>query len=244
MRPEYFHFESVGSTNTAAKELLRQHDFVFVTADFQTHGRGRNGRSWFGDAGKNFFCSAAIRHREKKTIEELLAYQYRACLSVLSVLRKTFPHQCFALKYPNDVYALEHGKGKKISGVLIENEFQGERCTTTVIGVGVNLSQRSFPPELEDTATSLLRLGEEISTGTFREKFLPVFQQYLASGLSDILFHWKHELNLTGKNIYSLQDRSEYIVQGFDATGRIIAANGDTRRIFDNGDSIRYEVFD
>ena len=59
------------------------------------------------------------------------------------------------LKWPNDVLL----NGKKVGGILIELAEPKPQEWTALIGVGVNISIREFPPDLEDKATSLLREG-------------------------------------------------------------------------------------
>lgn len=50
------------------------------------------------------------------------------------------------IKWPNDVYV----QGKKICGILIENVFSGDRISSSVVGIGVNVNN-SLPEELKNT---------------------------------------------------------------------------------------------
>lgn len=54
------------------------------------------------------------------------------------------------IKWPNDVYV----QGKKICGILIENVFSGDRISSSVVGIGVNVNN-SLPEELKNTAISM-----------------------------------------------------------------------------------------
>ena len=57
-----------------------------------------------------------------------------------------------AVKWPNDVRI----GGRKLSGILIETEFQGDRLSHALVGIGVNVNlDVSDHPEIADTATSL-----------------------------------------------------------------------------------------
>jgi BirA family biotin operon repressor/biotin-[acetyl-CoA-carboxylase] ligase len=90
------HLETVTSTNDVAKHLLHQAsgsmaaERVFaVTADVQTGGRGRNGKSWSGLAGENVYCSIALRHAGRTpSIQELVVLQAIGCLAAQAVCKE------------------------------------------------------------------------------------------------------------------------------------------------------------
>ena len=54
------------------------------------------------------------------------------------------------IKWPNDVYVAD----KKICGILIENTFSGNRISSSVVGIGVNVNN-SLPEELANIAVSM-----------------------------------------------------------------------------------------
>jgi BirA family biotin operon repressor/biotin-[acetyl-CoA-carboxylase] ligase len=49
------------------------------------------------------------------------------------------------IKWPNDVLV----GGRKVSGVLVEVQWQGERPTTAVLGIGINVAPQSLPPDMD-----------------------------------------------------------------------------------------------
>jgi BirA family biotin operon repressor/biotin-[acetyl-CoA-carboxylase] ligase len=55
------------------------------------------------------------------------------------------------LKWPNDVWIGE----KKIAGVLVEASLAGDRVEYVVVGCGINVHARAFPPEIASIATSV-----------------------------------------------------------------------------------------
>lgn len=67
------------------------------------------------------------------------------------------------VKRPNDIYL----ENKKMSGILVETEYFKNALKYIIIGVGINVNQEEFPPEISDIATSIY-----ISTGEKREKKL------------------------------------------------------------------------
>jgi len=64
------------------------------------------------------------------------------------------------LRWPNDLLI---GR-KKLCGILTEISADSEQLRFAVIGIGINVNQRSFPAEFSNSATSLLiETGKEWS---------------------------------------------------------------------------------
>jgi BirA family biotin operon repressor/biotin-[acetyl-CoA-carboxylase] ligase len=143
------HFRVVDSTNERAKELAMAGapGGLVVTADEQTAGRGRRGNAWFAPPGSCLLYSALVRPFAAKESPLLpLAVPLAVCEAAEAVA----PVRC-QVKWPNDVWIDE----RKVSGVLVEaRPDEG----WAVVGVGLNVAIRDeeFPPELRDTAISLL----------------------------------------------------------------------------------------
>lgn len=73
------------------------------------------------------------------------------------------------IKWPNDVIvaATYTGGWRKLAGILCERHRD-----IIVAGIGVNVLQNEFPPDLENRATSLRRLGCETSVIDVRDAIL------------------------------------------------------------------------
>ena len=145
-----------GSTNDDALLAARSgaaHGSVFV-ADEQTAGRGRRGNAWHAAPGENLLFSALLR----PALE--LAHTSALTLAIGLALRDAIAPLISAdvlIKWPNDVLV---GK-KKLAGVLVESQLQGERLQAVVVGVGLNVASRQFPAEIATRATSLALLGAQ-----------------------------------------------------------------------------------
>ena len=63
-----------------------------------------------------------------------------------------------ALKWPNDIVSDD---GAKVGGLLIETEIAGDRVTSVVIGIGINVNwpRSEMPAEIAGDATSLSELA-------------------------------------------------------------------------------------
>lgn len=148
-------YEAVtGSTNDNALLAARSgapHGSVFV-ADEQTAGRGRRGNVWLAAPGESLLFSVLLRPQLE------LAQVSALTLAIGLALRDVIaPHVAAEaqIKWPNDLYV----GGKKLAGVLVESQLQGDRLQAVVVGVGLNVATREFPVEIAQRATSLSLLG-------------------------------------------------------------------------------------
>lgn len=250
MRPlQRYHFPELPSTNDKAKELSTHYavnEFLVVTADVQTSGRGRNGKTWLGEYGDNVYCSFATRHSgmSEKSTAELAAYQVRGALSVIGAVRSFMPPMLrgnVLLKYPNDVLMLDvTTERKKISGVLVEHEFIGSRCVGTVIGIGINVRQQVFPPDLASKASSLLLCGVNTTVEEIVNALMEEWKQVLEIPLSEIFDRWWEELNLKGASVAISGSSEEWTALRLNADGTLLVENQNgEKRAVTNGDSLR-----
>jgi BirA family biotin operon repressor/biotin-[acetyl-CoA-carboxylase] ligase len=148
----WLHLRSTTSTNDRARQLAAAgapHG-TLVTADIQTAGRGRQGRTWSAPAGSAVLASFVLRE-----LDALLPL--RAGLAVAEVAGPDA-----RVKWPNDVLL----DGRKVAGILAEARPQ-ERWTVLGLGINAALRLEDLPAELRDTAGTLGRargvvLGEVI----------------------------------------------------------------------------------
>lgn len=240
-----YHFDSLSSTNDYAKELIEREEFVVVTANFQTRGKGRNKNVWEGEYGKNLYYSFARRFQKLHSSEEVFYLQGLSALAVLDTLERLCPKQKFRLKYPNDIYALSlDGCFRKISGILVEHLFTGELCQASIIGIGINVHQTEFPNFGINQATSLALLGENIEIEQIIKLLTDRILEYFDTDPKEMTAKWQTRLNLIGRKIKIVGKDEEFIGKFFDSFGRLILLNPNTfdEVPIDNGDSIRYEL--
>jgi len=138
--------KEVASTNNYLKDLLSNSkpvaDGTVIMAESQFAGRGQQTNRWHSEAGKNLTFSLLLK-------PAFLALQQQFDLTrVISLGVVTGLQQATGLpvqvKWPNDIY---YGD-KKLGGILIENMVQGSIIKNAVIGIGLNINQESFPPEV------------------------------------------------------------------------------------------------
>jgi BirA family biotin operon repressor/biotin-[acetyl-CoA-carboxylase] ligase len=236
-----YNFDTVTSTNDFARELITNHKIVIITALFQTEGKGRNTNHWYGSYGNNIYLSIGIRHNEVLTAEEIASFQAIGALSVKYALSKYCPNKTFKIKYPNDIY-VQDGKFKKISGILVEHGFAGSFCSYSIVGIGVNVNEQIFHPDIIDNVTSLLKIDCQSDINKFQEIVLNEFSKIINLETQEIFTLWVDELDIIGKSIEVLNDNFTYIANKVLIDGRLELINtlNNEKKIIDNGDSIRY----
>ncbi|WP_025762247.1 biotin--[acetyl-CoA-carboxylase] ligase [Dyadobacter tibetensis] len=128
------------STNDIAAELVRAEGFeegAIVITDHQTNGRGQRGTAWESRQGSNLMFSLALTPANVPIMQQFLLSQMVA-LGLVQFL-KTIGLPA-SIKWPNDVYV----EDRKICGTLIENSIQGNRISSCIAGIGLNVNQLEF----------------------------------------------------------------------------------------------------
>ncbi len=167
-------FETLESTNILAKDRARlgADPWTVVRAIKQERGYGRKGSGWFSPAGGLYFSVIL----PKSNIDDLQTLTILAAYIVSKVVKESFTVEPL-IKLPNDVYL----NGKKICGVLTENVI-GTEVKSSVMGIGLNTNIEGFPPELENTATSLkIELKKDIDNETILSQIIDGLKKTLAS---------------------------------------------------------------
>lgn len=153
------HFFSVtDSTNTDALVAAREgapHGSVYF-ADEQRAGRGRGGHAWLSIAGEGLYVSVLLRPKiptSRLPLLPLVAGLAAAdAITVVSGLN-------IDLRWPNDLLI----GPRKAGGILVEAHSEDSAVTFAVVGIGINVHQRKFDPDLSTPATSLdLEAGRRI----------------------------------------------------------------------------------
>ena len=132
------------STNSYLKKVVKEErpeEGTLVIADFQTGGRGQMGNSWFSSKGDNLLFSLLVYPAQVKANEQFIISRI-ASLAIKNTLDLFIDD--IRIKWPNDIY----WQDKKIAGILIENDLQGDVIDNSVIGIGLNINQEKFPAEL------------------------------------------------------------------------------------------------
>ena len=119
-----------------------------VATDHQTAGRGRRGRTWQDMPGEALLASIVLRPGLHASAAGWLplavAVGAARAIAAVSGCRP-------GIKWPNDLLQ----EGKKLAGILVELTLDEQDVRFAVAGLGVNVHQTGFPPEIAGQATSL-----------------------------------------------------------------------------------------
>ncbi len=150
---EILTFEETSSTNDVAARLGREGHAggLAVFAERQTAGRGRFGRRWDSAAHSGLWFSLLLRPEFPVPLWPRLTTWAGVCVAA-AVERATGLRA--QVKWPNDILVA----GKKVTGILIESAGDDSGAPFVVAGIGVNVNQTEFPPELADRAASLRQI--------------------------------------------------------------------------------------
>lgn len=145
-------YESVPSTMQRASELAVAGfpSGTVVGAEEQTAGKGRYGRQWHSEPHSGLYQSIILRPSLSPTSLPLLTMALG--LAVSEAVLKTTDLVC-DLRWPNDLLLT----GKKCCGILTQAEGDA-----VIAGIGLNVNQESFPPDVAKIATSLRISGDRI----------------------------------------------------------------------------------
>jgi len=194
-------FDTLDSTNTTAKEHAREgaEEGTIVVARTQTQGRGRFDRIWQSPAG-GVYLSFILR--PKASVKKTVLLPFVAALAVAKTI-DAYGLQA-TIKWPNDVRV----NGKKIAGILLESETNGQASTYVVVGVGINLNV-----DLKDLASDLRAYSTSISSEvgnpvdyheflkTFFMQFESSYRVFKEQRYERIIDEWKDHADTLGKTI-------------------------------------------
>ncbi len=117
-------------------------------ADEQRAGRGRGNHAWDSAAGDGLYASVLLRTPIPALRLSLLPLA--AGLAAAEAIRAV-AGLAVDLRWPNDLLI----GPRKVGGILVESKISGASAEFAVVGIGINVHQRAFDPDLSTSATSL-----------------------------------------------------------------------------------------
>jgi BirA family biotin operon repressor/biotin-[acetyl-CoA-carboxylase] ligase len=211
---------SIASTMTAA---VGRPIGSLVLAEEQTAGQGRHGHSWHSAAGDGIYCSLVLPQSPLLTLALGLA-AHTAIFEATGLVCD--------LRWPNDLMLAD----RKVAGILVQAAGRN-----AIAGIGINVNQIAFPPDVASLATSLrLAAGRPIPREEILLALLPAVETIVAQDKSAILASFTHlssyaagrrvqvqqaEGTLEG-NTLGLDPDGFLIVRQDDGTDTLIVAGG------------------
>jgi BirA family transcriptional regulator, biotin operon repressor / biotin---[acetyl-CoA-carboxylase] ligase len=214
-----FYFDIIDSTNNFAQELIKENKAINGTVIFseeQTHGKGQRLKNWFSEPNKNLTFSIILFH-DNNLLKSPFILNKLFTVSLYQVLEVCLPNQSIEIKWPNDILV----NGKKICGILIENNFSGSKINYSVIGIGLNVNQK----QENEYATSIIDilLEEQLRPYIFEqliEKIDHNYQDFLSNGA-------EYFEELFNQHLKGFNQTSQFIINEELTHGKIIGCDKD-----------------
>ena len=219
----------ISSTNDFIKENYQSLDnYTIVTANYQTNGKGRISRTWQSNSGENIIYSILIKDFKNRTDLNLLSLV--ASTSVHKLLSKYLKN--LSIKWPNDILV----GNKKICGILLEGK-SNNISSMVVIGIGINVNQILFSPDINDITTSLKKeLNQEFDIDLLIEELSTT----LINDIESFLNNDNGFINYIRDNLYVKNQTITYIKKDKLCEGIIIDIHDDGRLIVDENKKLLY----
>jgi len=225
------YYPRLASTMEVAKRQARlgAAEGTVVIAGEQTAGKGRIGRVWLSPEGS--LALSIILYPRLVYLPSLIML---ASLAVVHSIEAATGLKA-QIKWPNDVLV----NGRKVCGILIESDVQGDTVVYAIIGIGVNVNLRlSDVPEISSFATSLSdELGRDVSLLSLIRRLLAevegLYLALLAGG--SIYEEWRDSLVTLGRKVRVESGKNKYegIAESVARDGSLLLrqANGSLTKI-------------
>ena len=246
-----YRFASIDSTNSALLQDAALKDAsgsglpegtVYI-ADQQTAGRGRGGHTWHSPSGVGLYLSALLS--PKLPADDVLGITLAAGIAAAEAIAQVAKVEC-DVRWPNDLLL----QGKKTGGIL--TEMNSSNGGTVVVGFGINVNHTTLPPELRETATSLLlaratsavalptklsRMDVMALTVALLQFFDREYRQLAQDGLPTLLARFEqHSSYARGKHVVVGEEGGyEGITDGLDERGFLRVKTANAMRIVLSG---------
>jgi len=228
------HYFKIGSTNAVAMNAAQQGEpegAVFF-AEEQTSGHGRGGHSWHSARSVGIYLSAVLRPQLAPA--DALVLSLAAGLAAASAVEAVTGLKP-DLRWPNDLLLARqvpgesggpHLEERKFCGILTELNAEATRVRYAVVGIGMNVNQRSFPAELQSLATSLrIETGRAWSRVELAAALLKSldreYRAVISGSRSDILRRFEERSSYARGRRVQVDEDGGYngITEGLDARG-------------------------
>ena len=165
---QIFQHNTLDSTNDEAKRLFKKGvkaPFA-VTAEAQSMGKGSQGRKWNSQPGGLYY--SILVNSPQFDFSNIWQYHQKIGGIIIRLIQNCFSVNPI-LEWPNDIILSQ----KKLGGILIESVTSSTSKIPkyVIIGIGLNVNQKSFPDPLKSVAISLCQeTGKEWETTPFISK--------------------------------------------------------------------------
>ena len=227
---EAVYYPTLPSTMDAAREKARlgAAEGTVIIAGEQTAGRGRLKRRWLTPEG-NIALSIILRPDNASLPYLIMIASLAAARSI-----ETVAGQKTQIKWPNDILIA----GKKVCGILIENELKGNKVDFSITGIGINVDLN--PADHQDIAETAASLAAKQNDDLRLDLIKALLQEFdiLYLQLPDgkpIFEAWRRKLVTLGQEVKATWGKQviEGMAEDVDESGALLIrdAHGDLIKV-------------
>lgn len=166
---------TVDSTNKYAMQQVHAHMAKHGASYFameQTRGKGQRGKTWETSAGENIILSVIT---SPQCIFPADSFIFNASVALACYdLFKKWAGEETSIKWPNDIY----WRDRKAGGILIENIVNGNYWNWSVLGIGINVNQVNFDPNIPNPVSIRQIRGEVLDTFALTNDLFELLERY------------------------------------------------------------------
>lgn len=175
-----------------------------VMADVQTAGIGRHGHQWHSQDQGGLYLSIILRREIAPYLTLALGLAVQRALHDVAEISAD-------LRWPNDVLLND----RKVAGILAQSA-EG----AVIAGIGLNVNQTGFPPDLAEIATSLrIETGQEYSKDALAERIIAESLRYSALTKKEILSRFEENSTWPKGKSVIVDNKIEGLTAGLDENG-------------------------
>jgi len=220
------HYEQLQSTNDHALKLIAKSNPIegtVISTDFQSSGKGQRNNIWQSEPSENLLFSI-ILYPSFLSVSKQFYLSMFTVNAITSLLETVLDPKKLFIKWPNDIYY----ENRKLGGILIQNNLKGENIESSVIGIGLNVNQKSFDPILPNPSSILIEKNNALNLKELLTNLLHHLDKNYLLLINNSLnqIKEKYESHLFQKGVKSrIKIRGKWVdgvILGIEEDGRIV----------------------
>ena len=229
----FLELQSVDSTNNYARQQihagLAQHGMA-IFAHEQLSRKGQRGKFWHSEKDANILLSIVVRPQPLQPTQQ---FMLSACVAVaICDFFMKYAGENTRIKWPNDLY----WQDRKAGGVLIESGI-GSRETGvsnwewSIIGIGININQSSFPGDLPNPVSLKQITGKNFDIVLLAKELCSVlnekFNEMMGNGFEKTYTYYLDHLYKKNSVVKLKKDNwvFEAIIKSVSPSGKLISSS-------------------
>ena len=233
----WYKLNKVDSTNNFLRKCLETEEIAegtTVMAYHQTAGKGQRGNSWQDEPGSNIAMSVLLK-TNFLPISDQFFLSVVIALGTAEALESAI-QQKIVVKWPNDIYF----EDQKLGGILIENNSLGKYLNESIVGIGINVNQLIFAPNLPNPISLKIITGLNYDLEDLVLRMLFFLEQRYMQLKNGNFQQLKNDyLN----RLYCFNQKVLFEVKGIEKEGKIIGVASNGQLIVDfNGSKSHFDI--